>query len=1084
MAQAPLPVCWDVDRIGDAVTTLAKVSEEKAGYFLATHAPIKHVIGEKGFVSHGGATLREEDIYRQLMDGWERRQPDRDLSVLVWGEAGTGKSHLINWTKLRLDADRAAKEYLDVVPILVRRKSGSLKDALTQIIEQLGGTFGKYLQPVRDAIARLTEETARQQLQLAIALELGPRRAERGRKSLVEVSRKLRHLADACKQRGFGRWLTRSGGVIARTITLLTEDSEVSERDSRPRYTGDDFRIRTAADRSPKDNIDDVQALIDELDSSDSLRNAAAGLLNEALDDAVAEITGLSGGNLNRIFEQIRQDLMAKKRRLALFIEDISVMSVLDLEVVKAVEPRGDESLCPLLAVMGVTDTGMERLRDNDRQRVTHVASLGREAVDQWRSDSEGLAAFTARYLNSVRLTPAEIEKVATHRRETGGDVSISGCTKCPHRTRCHEAFGKRTFDGVDVGLYPFTDHASARLLTRLGIGVNKQLGITQTPRGFLLNVVQPILGDAVAIETHEFPRPETLTHVEKNPPHYWSDFVNKYCGGWSDADTRRARMLAQFWVPVEVNSADAAAQALESFRGVLGLPAFTKKVKRTQVDNAQTTPAVPPPEPPKPKPESVPPALTRTLANLDVWIDRGELKDDERVRRWLAEFIRKCIPWDDLREPPRAVWQSLLRGGDSDSRDVYAFVKVEGQISKPATQKFFVTFPRNEETRTLVEALARFEYLGNRSWSFEGGELHKRVLARWLRAHEKGVVAALQPKVEVSPTAAVGVAVSLLGLAAIVRDRRRLPDSPTDFVAAVLKPLTEGRDKIIRISPRTTDWRPAVREDPTLSEPGRVVALTKRWQDLADNLYLRHHEWLRFIRDELEVPQGRTGGDVNFIDPRPILHLIDPLQRQVSIGQLDGSYFSDFWESRFNRIGKPERYTELPSALADERAEIGRLAGEVRTILEAWGLPVTDPSAAVRAFLGDAAEVFKARQASGVIVADSEFDALHKSQALARRVEMWAQALSEARSVASGSDPLEVLLFDPRSLLDLHSAIRTLDGYLTRLEEEVAGEEAELTVKGDPKEVESQLLSTLDRLAGAAEGSDDDQTLELEESA
>jgi hypothetical protein len=469
-------------------------------------------------------------------------------------------------------------------------------------------------------------------------------------------------------------------------------------------------------------------------------------------------------------------------------------------------------------------------------------------------------------------------------------------------------------------------------------------------------------------------------------------------------------------------------------------------------------------------------------LGALSTWVSEGELKDDKKVREWLAALVRKSIPWDDLREPPRAVWQSLLRGGDSD-RDAYAFVYVEGQVAKVATQKFFVNFPRTEETRALVEALARFDYLGGgRSWSFEGGELHKRVVARWLRAHEKEVVASLQPRAGVAPVEAVGVAVSLLGLAALARERKRLPEGLPDFVAALLKPLPPGQDKVVRFNPKTGDWRAAVRDDPKLADPGRVVAITKRWQDLADNLYSRHHELLRFVRDELEVPQGRAGGEVNFIDPQPILSAHDTLRKEVAVGQLGDEYFSDYWEGRFTRIGKTKPYSDLPAALAEERAEISRLAGEIRGTLQQWGY--ADPADALRSFLGDAAEVFKARQATGLVVPDQEFEALQKSQALTKRVDMWAEAIAGATAVAEGQDPMEVLLFDPRHLLDLHAAIRVLAGYLNRLEQEVAGEEADLAVGGDPKAAEAQLLSTLDRLAGTAEGGGDDQAPELEESA
>jgi hypothetical protein len=680
--------------------------------------------------------------------------------------------------------------------------------------------------------------------------------------------------------------------------------------------------------------------------------------------------------------------------------------------------------------------------------------------------------------LNAVRLSPKEIDKVAAHRRK-GGDISVSKCTQCKYAQSCHEAFGKVTFDGVDVGLYPFTPDAPIRLLS--GLVVNEQLGIAKTPRGYLENVIGPILRDTAALVDHEFPRPETLTHLDKTPPHYWTAFLNNYGGNWSETDARRARMFAQYWVSTDVSSTDGAARALDNFLGVLGLPAFTKKVKKAPEADTQPKPALP--EPTKPKQSAVPAQLTKTLGNLDAWIKGDELKDDKRIREWLAAIIRRCIPWDDLREPPRAVWQSLINKGKDDDAEAYAYIRIAGQVARVATQRFFVDFPRTEETRGLIEALARFQYEGSNSWSFENGESHKRVVARWLRTHEAEVVQSLQPKNSVSPTTAIGVAVSLLSLSAVVRDRRRLPESQTEFLATILEPLAEGRDKLVPFSAKRDDWRSSVRDDSKLGEPGRVVALTKRWQELAGNLYSRHSTWLRFVQEELEVPQGRTG-EVNFIDPRQILSGMESLRNDLSVRRLDEGYFSDFWESRFTRLGKTERYGELSTALAEEREEIGRIAGEVKERLEAWGYLTSDSAAALRAFLSDFAEVNEARKNSDVIVSDSEFDSLQRSQHLTRRVEMWSNALTEACSVANGTDPIEVLTFDPRELLDVYSAIRTLNNFLTRLEKEVANTEEDLAVDGDPDAVKTQLLSTLDQLAGTAEGSSDDQAEDLEDSA
>jgi hypothetical protein len=1080
MNTTPLPICWEPERLSDAVTFMAKVGAEKADYFLATHAPMRHIIAEKGFVPVGGPPISDEDLFGQLVTAWEKRLPSRDLSVLISGEAGTGKSHLINWLKLRFDVDLEHRRLRDVTTVLVRRKSGSLRDALTQLIEQLDEAFGKYLQPVRDAIDRLSDATARLKLCQAIALELSPpRRLDRGKTPLFEVNKRLRHLHEACMSRGFRTWLTADGGVIARTIEILTARSEAEDRESRPRFKADEF-LAVPDDPTRRDNIEDVQALIDELKSKSKVREDAAALLNEALDDAVGEVTGLSGGNLSRIFEQIRQDLKARKERLALFIEDVTAMSVLDLEVVKAVEPREDVALCPLLAVMGVTDTGMDRLRgleqlrDNDRQRLTHIASVGREAVGQWKADAEGLATFTARYLNAVRLSEAEVRQVARHRRETRGDVSISRCTTCPHRLRCHEAFGKVELNGMKIGLYPFSENAPGRLLTQLQ--ENPHTGVAQTPRGLLQFIVQPLLADVESLQGGTFPSDVQLPYVARPDPRFWSEFTNQYCGDWSPEDIERARLLALFWLPPGIDSAADAAASMEPFRVVLKLPAFSKKVKARKPEDRGT----PPPQPqPKPKPAGSAAAIDKVLANLREWIGNEDLRDDAAVRGWLAEFVRESVPWDDYREPPRAVWYDLLRrGADGDARDKYKHVRVEGQKSKPIGTKFHINFPRTEETRALIEALARFDLEGSKSWMFPGGEIQKRTVARWLRAHTTEMIQALQPPPELVPGHAVTCAVELLSLAAFIRARKKLPENPGEFAASILKGWGEAEGRLVRLAGKK--WRDLASEDPSArNDASRVVTLSAKWQKLVENLQLQSSQLIKFLLDELEVPQGRGGDAVNFIDPRPLLARAGGTRDAFSVLPLDPEFFKNFWETRFTPLRQAKGYEKLTEALADERAEVKRYVDAVSAVLTDWGYDVSHPREAATEFLEHTIDLHKTRQEGKlVVVNDPEFDQLYRSQHLTRRAGQWAAAFEQATQVTADADPFRVVLFDPRPLLEFDAALAVSDRYLKEVSKEVAESEAEFAEKGDPHKLRDELLATLDRLtAGEPEGSSDDQT-------
>jgi len=1072
MTRIPLPVCWEPERISHAVTLLAKLGEESVHYFLATHSPVKNIIPEKGFLDFPqDRRPNEEDLYASLMRSWEHQNPDRDISVLIYGEAGTGKSHLINWLKLRCDFDRQIGHMSDLVPVLIRRGSGSLKDALTQLIQQLGEAFSGYLKPVRDALERISIETAREKLLLELALELGTRRKDRGRQSLAEIDRDLKHFGEACKQRGFGGWLARPDGVIDRTIRLLNEQSDARDRDSRPRVTPEELCIGSEKHKKRSENIPDVLALIDELDDRVDLRIKAAAVLNEALDDAVGEMTGLSGGNLDRMLGDIRRDLQAQGKRLALFIEDISAVSVLDIEVVKAVEPRNDPSMCPVLAVMGVTDAGMQRLRDNDRQRVTHVASIGKAAMSEWADDLQGLAAFTARYLNAIRLAEDQVKRVARARRQSGGDVSLSACTHCDRRLECHNAFGSVTLDGVSVGLYPFSTYAPWRMLERLE--PDEVLGIAKTPRGFLMELFRPLLRDTEAIELREFPRASDLQHIRQGDPPFWSEFINQFCGDWDDAETQRARLLSLFWTDPEIATAPDQAHALEPIGSLLGLPEFTKKVK-TKRREPRDEPRPPEPERREQKPAEVR-RLTKLLDGLREWLENEkDLPDDAKVRQFLAEMVRNCVPWDDCRAVPIAEWDRLIRGNTGEK---YEYIKVEGQRSRPATTLFFLeVFPRNEETRELIEALARFNYQGSRSWDFDAGELHKRVVARWLRRNSERIIRALQTPDDLSVDRAVCVAVELLALASLIRRRRALPENDAEFLAEILRRSDPEKERVIRCDDKNATWKNLVLDQKDLrTRPACFIALAPPWQELAEDLLARHDQLREYLINELEVPQGRTRQGANFIDPLPVLRLVSAVRTRLAISPLDEGYQSNFWQSRFTALATAKEYAGVEKALEAEKTAIQSRYQSACRVLAAFGYDTSQPRQALETFLTDLLALIETRREIKYVLPDEAFDGLLRSRALRDRSGAWCRSLEEAHALADSDDPTMVIQFDPRNLLDLEDTLLIVEAHLRKLGDELDAEDQGLSVEGDPEQTRKNLLQTMAVVGGQEREEDDD---------
>src|ERR1051326_4919722 len=745
--------------------------------------------------------------------------PPREVLALVHGSAGSGKSHLIHWLKLRCEFALKKGELKKLVPVLIERRTGSLKDALEQMINQLGSEFAVYLTPVQDALSKISDTTARENLAAELGLELGPRRSDRGRKVLP---RDLKNLRETCTSTGFRRWLCREGGVIDQTIKRLTQSSEVIDRESLPKFEQQDFLITDA--RYKPDNTLGVLELIDAFDDEVEMRLQAAAYFNEALSDALKELTGLSGTTLRDIFDRIRADLKTKGKNLALFIEDVSVMVALNEEVFNAVEPVSRGDLCRMIAVLGVTDEGWRGLWDNQKGRVTYSIGMGRSATGEWRRDVEAVEQFTARYLNTTRLPEDSVKAIAEHRRK-GEDVHISACDQCPVSERCHEVFGAVEIGGVKIGMFPFSRQAPVSLLNNL----KEHLAVQKNPRGLLMQILEPVLENGFDdLEGKRFPSLKLAVSMPELP--YWSGFSQKYCGGWQKTEIERLKFLAQGWIKAE--DADDAAEQLKPFLAPLGFDAFSRNVAPSPRATRGTKPVV------SPTADVVNVRLNEALRNLAEWVKGGVLSVDVEPRQLLAELLRKSIPWDDKRIPPLDVWRNLI--GDASN---YKFVHIEGMRSKPIGT-FLIVFPRNTETRDLLEALIQFKHSRNRSWDFPHGEFHKRVVAQWLRKHSDSTIAQLQPANELDTSAPINSAVQFLATVATLRMRKRLNlDDPVELTKDLLDDV----------------WQ----EQPT--------AISKEWKQLTEDMRIKHSAVRQFVISELNVAQGRTGGR-NFINALPLV--------------------------------------------------------------------------------------------------------------------------------------------------------------------------------------------------------------------
>lgn len=461
----------------DSITT-------SEGDFLATHVAIKKlkVLEKFDIAPTGGKSFSEEDIFKKYILNPE----DRHQFVAIYGQSGTGKSHLIRWFAARY----AQNKPKDEVVLFIRRSDNTLKGTIRQLLEkpEVQGISNKeiYERLVKASVS--VEENKLKDLIyhnfiIEIDHDLDDHDIQLGnvmkRKVVAFLNNEIVH-----------DFLLRKKGPIERMYSKIAEHSTV-DRDTIAQFEKEDFLVsqdlyesiqRAGADRKAERLA--LELLSDEKGATTAKK--IADYLNQFRNDVIQRCAGIEPGDFKQIFLDIRKELFRLDKKLTLFIEDVTSFTGVDTALLDALieehtGKRDGGSLCRISSVVGTTNNYLQHnFKDNHKDRITKYVYIPSDVLDE-----DGLYEFVARYVNTMSLNEDIISDW------------VNGHAN-PEAYPIHDVVEGKNWEYINVGhekkinIYPFTKNSILYFYNNV-----LEKG-HQTPRYIIRDIIEPVVRDAI----------------------------------------------------------------------------------------------------------------------------------------------------------------------------------------------------------------------------------------------------------------------------------------------------------------------------------------------------------------------------------------------------------------------------------------------------------------------------------------------------------------------------------------------------------------------------------------------------------
>jgi hypothetical protein len=454
------------------------------GDFLMTHVPLRKlkVLDKYDISPSGGKGFSEEELYNQFVVNPE----DRHQFIVVYGQSGTGKSHLIRWFAARFEQSKPSNE----VVLFIRRSDNTLKGTIRQLLDkpEVQDIANKeiYERLVKASVS-VEENNLKDLIYHNFIIEIDNDRDEH---DIQLPNVKKRNLVAFLNNEIVHDFLMRKQGPIERMYSKIAERSSV-DRDTIAQFEKDDFQISQDIYESILSSGGDRKAsrlalaLLSDAEGPETAK-LLADYLNQFRNDVIQRCAGIEPGDFKQIFLDIRKELYRLDKKLTLFIEDVTSFTGVDTALLDALieehtGKRDGDSLCRISSIVGTTNNYLDKnFKDNHKDRISKYLYIPSDVFD-----SNGLFEFVARYVNTMSLDEDIISNwVLNHAN--------------PEDYPIHDVIEGKYWENISVGngkrinIYPFTKKSIIYFYNNV-----LEKG-HQTPRYIIRDIIEPVVRDAI----------------------------------------------------------------------------------------------------------------------------------------------------------------------------------------------------------------------------------------------------------------------------------------------------------------------------------------------------------------------------------------------------------------------------------------------------------------------------------------------------------------------------------------------------------------------------------------------------------